>query len=151
MLSFSSHVALLGSSLGSPFTFPPFLCLSLATAFRHCHRRTTLDAASHCFASKTISATILRGLDNSRSGNAIVAALLLAPFLGPLHDPTYVEASSLLRGDEVRPRKLSSDVVTHLRGENGGFQMRGARNRLLSKLGQCRFGDGKLNNKSIAR
>lgn len=32
-----------------------------------------------------------------------------------------------------------------------GFRTKGARNRLLSKLGQCRFDDGKLNDKSMAR
>lgn len=112
------------SSARCPPRMPLSFSLSRARPrFRHCHRQRhpKLAASRCCCAPKTISATILRGFDNSRSGNAIVTAL--SPYTlprGPLpspHDPTYVEAS-LLRSGEVRPRKLSSDVVTHLRGEN---------------------------------
>lgn len=48
-----------------------------------------------------------------------------------------------------------TSLHTYLHGRNGENRgipdARGARNRLLSKLGQCRFGDGKLNDKSMIR
>lgn len=138
---FPSHV--------SPFAF--FLPLSLP-----CNGVfaivATLVSTSRCFASKTISATILRGLDNSRSGNAIVAALSPASLLGPFHE--FDIRRSLVCGVmEFAPGSCRrTSLHTYLHGENRGIpDARGARNRLLSKLGQCRFGDGKLNDKSMAR
>lgn len=145
-ISLSRFLACIPFRFLSPSISPLRLC------FRHCHHRATLDATSRCFASKTISATILRGLDNSRSGNAIVAALSPASLLGPFYE-SDIRRSLVCGMMEFAPgscRRTSLRIYLH--GENRGIpDARGARNRLLSKLGQCRFGDGKLNDKSMAR